>query len=498
MVSSPKRVPTRKIPLYTRFSTAHNRYLYDAVSQSFLQISPAVYDLVDDLIAHGCESERLTRDGNGRYEAAVVEEARREVQEAANEGMLLSEPAELGSFGSMIDIEKTLRKHCHQIVLEMTRSCNLRCRYCIFSGLHGDYPAHADRHMPRERIEEAIRFYMVHSREEEQLAVSFYGGEPLLRFAEMKHAVWYAKRLAGEKPIHFNLTTNGTLLMPEVVDYLVNNDFFLVVSLDGPAIVHDRFRVFDGGAPTHAAVVGALSRLKEQYPEYYRTRLLLNVVLGPGVDFEQLEAFFSEALTCDLPLTITGIDDPDGEFEQQFNPENEISRGFEKLEERYRQNVVEGVKPSRFLRSLFDANLAKIQRRPISTNLPEFIHPNGICLPGKRRFFVDIDGEIHPCEKLARTMPIGTIRDGFDTAKIAEYVEIYRGISKEDCSRCWAMRWCTLCFKSALGNEGLDAATKHGYCENVKSSWKRAFALYCSILEQNSEALNFLKSVTFS
>lgn len=40
------------------------------------------------------------------------------------------------------------------------------------------------------------------------------------------------------------MTTNGTLLNKEVIEYLVKNNFKITVSIDGPKEVHDRSRHF--------------------------------------------------------------------------------------------------------------------------------------------------------------------------------------------------------------------------------------------------------------
>lgn len=49
----------------------------------------------------------------------------------------------------------------------------------------------------------------------------FYGGEPLLEFELIRKCVHYAQSIMPGKEIEYSMTTNGTLLNKEVIEYLV-------------------------------------------------------------------------------------------------------------------------------------------------------------------------------------------------------------------------------------------------------------------------------------
>jgi uncharacterized protein len=75
------------------------------------------------------------------------------------------------------------------------------------------------------------------------LTIGFYGGEPLLNFETIKRIVSYAKELYQNWSLTFTMTTNATLLDQQMIDYIIEKDFLIYVSLDGPRENHDSKRL---------------------------------------------------------------------------------------------------------------------------------------------------------------------------------------------------------------------------------------------------------------
>ncbi len=67
--------------------------------------------------------------------------------------------------------------------------------------------------------------------------INFSGGEPLLEFDLIRKAVSYSTQKAHKdnKPIRFCLTTNGSLINNQVIGFLNQHHFKLLVSFDGTA-----------------------------------------------------------------------------------------------------------------------------------------------------------------------------------------------------------------------------------------------------------------------
>lgn len=482
---------------FTKFSTVKANYLFDAVTQNILQVDNAIYDLIEDITAMETQNNQMRIKGFD-HSPSEKELAKCEIETAMKEGMLISGPVgQLGMTGSVEEIQKALSDHCQQMILEITHDCNLRCQYCAYSGIDPNNRSHSSRHMPLSLAKQAINFYLNHSNACDELAISFYGGEPLLRIDDIQHIVSFARKSAGTKPISLNLTTNGTLLTDDVVDFLIDNKFSIMISIDGPAEIHNRYRIFPNGAPTHGIILKNIASLQKRYPDFYKRKILLSTVLGPPIDYQKLEEFFSQPLFRDLSMNVSGVNDPEKRFAHFFNLLHFPSHGYERISHYYKQDLLNGKRPNGFLRALFEKDMVKIYRRKIRLKLPEIMHPNGICFPGRRRLFVSIEGILHACERINPNMPLGSINNGFDFEHVKDYIDTYRKISATDCCSCWAIGLCSMCFQNALGQD-LSLEKKRRNCQSVKEHWKRALALYCSICEENPDALKCLDNVTIA
>jgi uncharacterized protein len=95
------------------------------------------------------------------------------------------------------------------------------------------------------------------------ICVHFYGGEPLTNLPAMEAMVERASRKRDDR-FTWSITTNGTILSRRVIDLLGRGRFGVVLSIDGPAEIHDRCRRTRRGAPTHARVMRFLEALRSE------------------------------------------------------------------------------------------------------------------------------------------------------------------------------------------------------------------------------------------
>ena len=77
-------------------------------------------------------------------------------------------------------------------------------------------------------------------------------------FESIKWCVEYMLKNAIGKKISFTTTTNGSLLTEEIIDYIVEHDFRIMLSLDGPKSLHDANRVFADGQATYDVISSRL------------------------------------------------------------------------------------------------------------------------------------------------------------------------------------------------------------------------------------------------
>jgi uncharacterized protein len=126
-----------------------------------------------------------------------------------------------------------------------TRACNLACGYCGFGATEEAWGV-----MSFELACAAVDWYvgLVRRAGKQGGEIHFFGGEPFSAEELIDAAVYYARARAQEEGIalRFEVATNGTFSARRcqwVADHLDT----VVLSLDGPAEIHDRHRPYRGG-----------------------------------------------------------------------------------------------------------------------------------------------------------------------------------------------------------------------------------------------------------
>ena len=140
--------------------------------------------------------------------------------------------------------------------------CNLDCRYCFYIE-KPTQPA-----MDDATLETFIRQHIV-AQPGPEVMFAWQGGEPTLCGIDFFHRVVALQKQYGEgKQIHNAFQTNGILLNDEWCQFLRDNGWLVGISQDGPAELHDAYRVNRSGKPTHHKVVEAIARLREYQVEF--------------------------------------------------------------------------------------------------------------------------------------------------------------------------------------------------------------------------------------
>jgi uncharacterized protein len=130
--------------------------------------------------------------------------------------------------------------------------CNLDCQYCYYRDKRSLYPDTGVFRMPESLLEEYIVQH-IEAAPGPEIDFSWHGGEPTTLGADFfRKAVEIQRKYkpAGWR-IRNGIQTNGVLLDEEWCRFLAAEDFSVGLSLDGPAELHDAYRVTRGGQPTH-------------------------------------------------------------------------------------------------------------------------------------------------------------------------------------------------------------------------------------------------------
>jgi uncharacterized protein len=162
----------------------------------------------------------------------------------------------------------TTRPAFHVMTKPRGAICNLDCHYCYYLSKERLYPDSRFR-MTDDVLENYTRQYIEAQRVPE-VTFAWQGGEPTLMGLDFyRRAVALQERY--RKPgmrIMNSLQTNGTTLDDAWCEFFHEHNFLIGLSIDGPADLHDAYRVDKGGRPTHAAVMRGLDLLKQHRVEF--------------------------------------------------------------------------------------------------------------------------------------------------------------------------------------------------------------------------------------
>ncbi|MFM8718186.1 MAG: radical SAM protein [Chthoniobacterales bacterium] len=146
--------------------------------------------------------------------------------------------------------------------------CNLDCKYCFYLEKEKLFPSNENFKMSDEVLETYVRQY-IEGQKVPEVSFAWQGGEPtLLGVKFFRKVVELQRKYAGGKRIHNAIQTNGTLLDDEWCEFLQAENFLVGLSIDGPARLHNAYRVDKQGRDTYDEVLRGLRLLKKHRVEF--------------------------------------------------------------------------------------------------------------------------------------------------------------------------------------------------------------------------------------
>ncbi len=142
-------------------------------------------------------------------------------------------------------------------------SSNLVCKFCRYAEKSALFAGEGPWQMPPDVVASAIRQHLALATGEEVEFV-WKGGEPLLAGRSFfRRAVALQSEWGGDKRIRNRLMTNATLVDEGWADFLAEEKFEVVVNIDGPPALHDRFRLRADGSGSWEDVRRGLEHLQK-------------------------------------------------------------------------------------------------------------------------------------------------------------------------------------------------------------------------------------------
>lgn len=363
------------------------------------------------------------------------------------------------------------------LVCILSKHCNLQCSYC-YAG-QGAYKRGRGL-LSRKTAFKAIDFLIGHSGGNREISLVFFGGEPLMNFPVMRDMVNYGREKATEtgKRINFSLTTNATMLSPEIIDFLNRESVGITVSMDGGKEIHDSARKFPDGRGSYQEVSRNVQRLLGAYggrPVGARATITRQAA-------GDLKKIYSDLIGIGFhQVGLSPVSSMDPSLSLNEDDLRTFTEGFRELAEIYVRQAADNVYP-RF------SNL--------STSL-RFVH-EGIgkthpCGAGIGLIGMDADGEFYACHRLigVEECHLGDLEHGIDKEKQERFVGRTRLENKVGCRGCWARRLCGGgCHYEAILNSGTIAEPPDHYCRWLREWFEIVIGAYIRIRDRNPDFIN--------
>ncbi|MBP2686270.1 MAG: peaB [Deltaproteobacteria bacterium] len=459
---------------YQRFTAEGEAYVYAAETGGLFRMDDGVRDALSSLASSPA----------GDVPPEILSDLRR--------AGLLGTEGECGPAGRTAHPPLRLRT----LVLMLTYSCNLACRYCYEDREEGCAPrddgpggggpsAAAGGGGPREMSPESLRrgvaYLLDHAGADRKVSVTFFGGEPLLRFPLIRTAVRDARRMARErgKEISFSITTNGTLFTREIARFLKENGVSVCLSIDGPREIHDRNRPYASGRGSYEDVARGIDLLMENRNGF---PVAARVTLGRGaVDVRK---------TFDH-LRGLGFD------EVGFAPASAAEGSPSALTEEELGAVMDG------FRDLADGYVDDVRERRVPTfaNMSQIlalIHRGDPmpypCGAGIGMLAMDPSGAFHPCHRLCGVGDsFGAPEAGISEEARGRFLDGARRRRESACDACWAKNFCSGgCYHDAYLRHGNLFAPSVHYCRWIKELFLLGLQTYVRIQNETPTFLDVM------
>jgi uncharacterized protein len=351
-----------------------------------------------------------------------------------------------------------------EIMVNATQKCNLSCRYCFVGAGRFDYGKKYTKKLPPRTARLLIETLPKRLPWAKHFCVHFYGGEPLLNLDAIEAAVDAA--LPKGKLFSFAITTNGTVSTKRAISILKKGHFNVILSIDGPASIHDELRRTKRNKPTHKKVLTFLEKAKDQNL-YVRGSSVIRNGWSLHEATKYLKTLRVDAIKAQavrLP-----INNPLALNQDQRN------QYFLQLENVAAQTV-EHIKKNKYPKD--DRFTNRILQILSSKRRDSF------CGAGKWTFGMASDGTILPCVLLAGKEDT-ILGDIFDKGEwVKEGLKwAFDHQPRKSCQDCWALPLCGGGCPSMLSVCGDDE------CELVRKNCELALGIYGSFLDRQEDLL---------
>ncbi len=460
-------------------SNRNNHYVFDRRKKSTLLCNPVLHYLLK-LFLQGTDTRQWIDSmdtGDFPVEIEDCEPVSKEELEYYHRKFLFlkdsgyfSEPKEEKFHSGHVKpefIEFSLA-NCRQITFEVTERCNMNCKYCGYGHFYKVYGNRKENDLSISKAQRFLNFMTrywnstLNTSYGKTVYISFYGGEPLLDFNFIKEIARFVKTInLFYNQVQFSMTTNA-LLLEKHMDFLVENRFNLLISLDGDE-KNNGYRVYKNGEPAFKDILKNINALKDHYPDYFREKVNFNAVLHDKNSVSEIHSYFKEVF--DKTPRIGELKNIGVKTAKQRDFMNIYTAINESL---YNENTdSSAIRREMFIKLPEIQNLSNFlsqysgfifeDYKQLSSYTSYKKHtPTGACMPFSKKIFVAVTGKLLPCESIIRRFTLGKVTDkkvDMDFNRIARQYNAYFEKISHRCNLCYNKEACVACIFNLMGQD---------------------------------------------
>ncbi|MDR2836055.1 MAG: radical SAM peptide maturase [Bacteroidales bacterium] len=487
-----KIIKQSKIMNYTIYNTDNgNTYLYSFYKQQTILLSPGLEFIVNKL-AESQQNIDFIEQNVITFKNKIYN--KKELSYYYNKYIFLKE----NDFFKEIDTKEVLSGKIKQtdiedslnnvknLTFEITEKCNLKCRYCVYGDNYSVHSAREYIDLDYELAQKTIDYFVLKWLSDSnnfyrKIVIGFYGGEALLRFDTVIEIVNYLKTISKTTGLNFQfiMTTNG-ILLDKYIDFLVENDFWLTISLDGNA-ENNSYRVFNKNRTSYDKVVSNIKLIQDKFTDFYFKNVNFSTVLHDKNNEYQVNEFFNKNFIKSTRSSVAKVLDKKNENLFQYQPTGiyEIIKSNKDY-----KKFVSTSSPINFM--MFFKNYFGI----ISNNYSEITnekyltkyYPTGSCSPFSKKIFISAQGNIYPCERINFRFVFGKITSEkieINTKEIAAQYNNYFLKMQKQCANCYNFIYCQSCFFASIIKDDDSIVCPNFISKNSHSDFLSFYWSFC-------------------
>lgn len=436
-------------------------YIFDGASDRLFKVDEEIYDFMQNCIADNPNNEVVFEGLDNIIYRPFAYENKRE--EKNDKGIGLT-----------------------KVVINITDKCNLRCSYCVYPNDPSRDHQISGRSIEPEKIDDLISFLSSSMLKNTQ--ISFFGGEPIYRFNYIKKIIIGLAEARPDWGKIFSATSNFTVMSHEVLKFFVDNNGFLMASIDGPRHIHDYNRPTYDGKGSHEKAHKWLRYLIDTFPLYASTNLAVNCVMTDD-NFDEINEYFhktypeihNKRFTVATANAYNSLVESDM-YRIKLNLSYWVEKRLSELEK------LEDILSNPLLLSFCRRILVPIMSRG---NMTDGSKRFTSCRSGQK-LFVNSDMSFGVCQTVNEQYSGDA--DSYMTAKFNISKE-FSDMLENRCRYCSSAPMCNICYAAVWDGKGLSRQKLDSYCLRFRDESTRWLNAYVGLIERHKNAIERLQNI---